>query len=107
RVDPGTGLAEFLGVVEELEGDQILALGGDLDNAERLRAADPGPVEEPQGVVLLLDEAADGVERLLVLQAAVEQGPAQLVPAVRAQVAAGVQLGEQPGLGLALDPDPQ
>ena len=43
------------------------------------------------------------VEPLLVLQPPVQQGPAELVPAVGPQVAAGVQLGEQPGLGVALD----
>ena len=42
-----------------------------------------------------------------VLQAAVQQLAAQLVPAVRAHVAAGVQLAEQDGVGVALDLDAQ
>src|SRR4029450_2561723 len=88
-VDLDLGLAELLSAVEELKGDQVLALGDDLDDPERLGAADPGPVEQPQGVVLLLDQPPDGVERLLVLQPAVEQGPAQLVPAVGAEGDAG------------------
>jgi len=64
-------------------------------------------VELVQGVVLLLDQPAHGVERLFVLQAAVEQLPAQLVPAVGAQVAAGVQLAEQDGRRVAGDLDAQ
>ena len=41
-------------------------------------------LHQRQRVVLLLDQPADGVERLLVLQAAVQQLPAELVPAVLA-----------------------
>ena len=89
------GLAELLGLVEELEGDQVLALGGELDDPVGPRRGQAGVAEQPQGIVLLLDQPADGVEGLLVLEAAVQQLPAELVPAVRAQVAAGVQLAEQ------------
>ena len=89
------GLAELLGFVEELEGDQVLALGGELDDPVGRRRGQAGVAQQPQRIVLLLDQPADGVEGLLVLQAAVQQLPAQLVPPVRAQMAAGVQLAEQ------------
>ena len=100
------GLAELGGVGEELGDQQVLPLGEQLDEPERGRAG-AGPTHQRQRVVLLLDEAADGVERLLVLQAAVQQLPAQLVPAVRAQVALGVQLAEQLLWRVTLDGDPQ
>jgi hypothetical protein len=101
------GLAEFLGLIEELEGDQVLALGGELDDPVGRRRGQAGVAQQPQRVVLLLDQPADGVEGLLVLEAAVQQLPAQLVPAVRAQVAAGVQLAEQDDRRLAGDGDAQ
>ena len=101
------GLAQLGGAVEELGDQQVLPLGGELDEPERGRAGQPGPLHQRQRVVLLLDQPADGVERLLVLQPAVQQLPAQLVPAVRAQVAAGVQLAEQVGGRVALDGDAQ
>ena len=89
------GVAELGGVVEELGDQQVLAFGGELDHPVGRRRGQAGVAQQPQRVVLLLDQPADGVERLLVLQAAVQQLPAQLVPAVRAQMAAGVQLAEQ------------
>ena len=64
-------------------------------------------VHEAQGVVLVLDEPADGLERGLVLQRAVEDRPAELVPAVGAHVVLGVQLGEDVGVRVAGDPQPQ
>ena len=72
-------------------------------------AGQPGPLHQGQRVVLLLDQPLDGVERLLVLQAAVQQRPAELVGAVGTEVAAGVQLAEDiaGGAGLVLDLDPQ
>ena len=60
-----------------------------------------------QRVVLLLDQPPHGVERLLVLQPAIQQLPAQLVPAVRAQVALGIQLAEQLPGRIAADLDAQ
>ena len=101
------GLAELGGAVEELGDQQVLAVGGELDEAVGSRARQAGQVELVQGVVLLLDQPPDGVERLLVLQAAVEQLAAELVPPVRAQVAAGVQLAEQDRRRVAADLDPQ
>jgi hypothetical protein len=44
---------------------------------------------------------------VLVLQGAVQDGPPQLVPAVGADVALGVELGEQELIRAALDPQPQ
>ena len=101
------GLAELGGAGEELGDQQVLPLGGQLHEPERGRAGKAGPMHQRQRVVLLLDQAADGVERLLVLQPAVQQLPAQLVPAVRAQVAEGVQLAEELGRGIAGHGDPQ
>jgi hypothetical protein len=60
---------------------------------------------QPQGVVLLLDQPPHAVERLLILQPPVQQLPAELVPAVGAQVALGVQLAEQPPGRFTLDGD--
>src|SRR4029453_5091886 len=95
------------GPAEEPGDQQVLPRRGELHEPEGHRAGEPGVAAEPQGVVLLLDEAADGVEGLLVLEAAVQQLPAQLVPAVGAQVAAGVQLAEVLLWRLALHGDPQ
>jgi hypothetical protein len=58
-------------------------------------ARQPGVAAQPERVVFLLDQPPDRVERLLVLQAPVEQLAAELVPPVGAQVAAGIELAEQ------------
>jgi hypothetical protein len=100
-------LADLGGPVEELAHHQVLALWGELHDAIRLWAGYPGALHQRQGVVLLLDKPTHGVERLLVLQPPIQQGPAELVPAVGPQVAASVQLGEQPGVLLPLDLDTQ
>ena len=63
--------------------------------------------EHAQDVVLVLDQPADAVEGLLVLQPAVEQGAAELVPAVGAHVRGRVELAEDVGVRVALDGDPQ
>ena len=55
-----------------------------------------GDVQLEQRVVLLLHQAAYRVEGSFVLEPAVQQFATELVPAVGAQMAAGVQLGEQP-----------
>ena len=89
--------------VEELGDQQVLPLRGDLHDAVRLRHRQPGRLHQPQHVVLVLDQPADRVERLLVLQPAVEQGAAELVPAVRAQVGDRVELREQVRVRVALD----
>ena len=59
--------------------------------------------QEPGRVVLVLDEAAHRLERRLVLEPPVEDRPAELVPAVRPDVAHGVELPEQVRLGVAGD----
>ena len=89
------GVAELDGVVEELGDEHVLAFGCQLDEAVRLGTGHAGIAEHAQRVVLLLHEATDGVERLLVLQPAVQQLATELVPAVRPQVGARVQLAEQ------------
>ena len=86
------GVAELVAVLEELGHEQVLPLGGQLDEAVRLRPGHARVAHHAQRVVLLLDEPAHGVERLLVLQPPVEQLPTELVPAVRAQVGARVEL---------------
>ena len=99
------GLAQLGGVIEELRDEQVLPFGGELDEAVGPGAGQTGLVELVQRVVLLLDETTHRVERLLVLQSPVEQFPAQLVPAVGAQVGAGIKLAEQPGIGVAVHLD--
>ena len=89
------GLADLDRVLEELHRDQVLALGRDLDDAQRLGRGEPVVAEQAQRVVLVLDEAADGRERRLVLEAAVEHRAAELVPAVGAHVVLRVELREQ------------
>jgi hypothetical protein len=101
------GLAQLGGAGKEFGDQQVFAFRGELDEPERGWAGEPGGVQLVQGVVLLLDQPPHGVERLLVFQAAVQQLAAELVPAVRAQVALGVQLAEQDGRRVALDRDPQ
>ena len=101
------GLAQLHRPVEELGDQQILPFRGELDEPERGWAGQPGQVQLVQRVVLLLDQPPHRVERLLVLQPPVQQLPAQLVPAVRTQVALGVQLAEQDRPRVALDLDPQ
>ena len=101
------GLAQLHRPVEELGDQQVLPFGGELHEPERGRAGQPGPLHQRQRVVLLLDQPPHAVERLLVLQPAVQQLPAQLVPPVRAQMALGVQLAEQLPGRVALDGDPQ
>jgi hypothetical protein len=99
-------LAELHRAGEELADQQILPLRGQLHEPERRRAGQPGPLHQRQRVVLLLDQPPHGVERLLVLQPPVQQLPAQLVPAVGAQVALGVQLTEQQPWRVARHGDP-
>ena len=101
------GLAELGRVGDELGDEQVFPLGAELDEAVRPGRGQPGEVQLVQRVVLLLDQPPDGVERLLVLQPAIQQLPPELVPAVGAQVAAGVELGEQPAVRVAFDLDAQ
>jgi hypothetical protein len=101
------GLADLNRAGEELGDHHVLALGRDLHDAVRPGRADPGVAQQPQRVVLVFGQPAHGLERMLVFQRAVEDGPPQLVPAVGADVALGVELGEHELLRAALDPQPQ
>ena len=92
---------------EELGDDHVLALGSDLHDSVRLGRGDPRIPQQPQGVVLVLDEPPYRLERMLVLQRAVEDHPPHLVPAIGADVALRVQLREQVPLRTALDPQPE
>ena len=76
------GLAQLDRAVEELRHQQVLPLRGELDHAVGPGGGQAGVAAHAQGIVLLLDQAAHGVERLLVLQAPVEELAAELVPAV-------------------------
>ena len=101
------GVADFRGAVEELGDQQVLPLGGDLHDAVGPGNGDPGVLQQAQGVVLVLGQAPHGLEGVLVLQGAVQDRPPYLVPAVGADVALGVELGEQVLLRGALGPQPQ
>ena len=96
------GVADLLGAVEELGDEQVLALGRHLDDAVGRRGRDADVLQQPQRVVLVLDQPAHRLEGRLVLEAAVEDRAAELVPAVGAHVAHGVELPEQLGVGIAL-----
>jgi hypothetical protein len=65
-------VAELGGAGEELGDQQVLAFGGELDHAVGSGGGQAGVAAQPQGVVLLLDEAPHGVEGLFVLEASVE-----------------------------------
>jgi hypothetical protein len=88
------GLAQLGRAVEELGDQQVLPLGGELHHAVGSGGGQSSQVQLVQRVVLLLHQPPHGVERLFVLEAAVQQFAAELVPAVGAQVAAGVKLAE-------------
>ena len=101
------GFADFDGAGMEFGDQHVLALGRDLHDAVRPGRADPDVLQQAQGIVLVLDQAPHGLEGVLVLQGAVQDGPPQLVPAVGADVALGVELGEHELLRAAFDPQPQ
>ncbi len=89
-------------------GDQhVLPLGRDLHDAVRPGRADPDVLQQAQGVVLVGDQAPHRLDRRFVFQGAVQDGPPQLVPAVGADVALGIELGEHELIRAALDPQPQ
>ena len=100
-------VAQLDRALEELGHQHVLPLGRELDEAVRLGAGRAGLADDPQRVVLLLDQPAHGVERLLVLQPPVQQLPTELVPAVRAQVGARVELAEQVRRRRAFHPEAQ
>ena len=101
------GVADLLGAVEELGDEQVLAVGGQLDDAHRSRRRQSGVAEQAHRVVLVLDQLAHRLERPLVLEVAVEDRPPELVPAVGADVVHRVELPEQVRVGIAGDPQPQ
>ena len=97
-VDDGVvdlGVPERLGAREELGGQEVLAVGRELHGAVGLRHAEPVVIEQPQGVVLVVDQASHRAERSLVLQLPVHDRAADPVPAVRAEVARGEDLAEE------------
>ena len=67
----------------------------------------PAVAHQTQRVVLVLDQPAHRLERRLVLEASVEDGPAELVPAVGAHVVHRVELPEQVRVGVARDVEAQ
>ena len=102
------GLAQLDRALEELGDQHVLALGRELDEPEGVAAGYARRVpHDAEGVVLLLHELAHGVERLLVLEAAVEELTAELVPTVRPQVRPRIELAEQVVGGRLLDPQTQ
>jgi hypothetical protein len=60
------GVSQFRRAGEELGEQQVFPVWCELDEAVGLRARQPGVPAQPQRVVLLLDEAADALERLLI-----------------------------------------
>ena len=100
-------VADLLGAVEELGDEQVLPLGRHLDDPVGGRGVDAGVPHQAEGVVLVLDQPPDGLERCLVLEASVEHGPTHLVPAVRPDVAHRVELPEEVLVGVARHPEPQ
>src|SRR5438552_6961805 len=96
-------VADLLSTIEELRHQQVFALRCDLDDSVRLGYGEPRGVHEPEEVVLVLHQPANGVERLLVLQPAVHQGPTELVPTVGSDVRRGVQLAEDVRVRVALE----
>ena len=101
------GVADLDGALEELGDDQVLTLRSDLHDPVRPGRADSGVAQQPQRVVLVFGQPPHGLERMLVLQRAVEDGPPQFVRAVGADVALGVQLGEDVFVRGAVDAQPQ
>ncbi len=87
--------------------EQVLPVGGQLDDAHRPCRRQSGVAEQAHRVVLVLDQLAHRLERPFVLEVAVEDRPAQLVPAVGADMVHRVELPEQVRVGIAGDPQPQ
>ena len=90
----GLDARDQLGVDQAIGHQQVLPVGGDLDDADRLRRPDSDPRHQVEHVVLVLHEPPDRVEVLLVLESAVEQRAPQLVRAIGPEMAARVQLAE-------------
>src|SRR4029077_8846703 len=100
------GVTQFHRTGEELGEQQVLPVRREFHEAVRLRARQPGGLAQAQRIVLLLDQAADASERLLILEPAIQQLPAELVPAVRAHVRTRIELAEQVSARLAGPPQP-
>jgi hypothetical protein len=79
-------LAQLGRAGEELGHQQILPARRERHEAIRLRARQSGVAGQAQRVVLLLHQAADALEGLLVFEPAMQQLPPKLVPAVGAHV---------------------
>ena len=101
------GLADLDRIFEELGDQQVLSLGRDLHDAVGRAVRTPASCTQAQRIVLVFGQPLHRLERGLVFQGAVQDGPAQLVPAVGAHVALGVELGEHELLRAARDPQPQ
>ena len=97
------GVSDLDGSVEELGDHHVFPFGGELDDADRFGRPDPGVHEDPRRVVLVLDHPGHGLERPLVLEPAVQDRAAVLVPAVGSDVVHRIQLPEQEGVGIAGD----
>jgi hypothetical protein len=67
----------------------------------------PAPRRRARSVRVPALSGSGGLEPDLVLERSVEDGPAGLVPAVRAEVASGVELAEHVPAGVASTPDAQ
>ena len=91
----GVGVTQLHRTGEELGEQQVLPVRREFHKAVRLRARQPGGPAQAQRIVLLLDQPPDALERLLILEPAIQQLPAGLVPAVRAHVRTRIQLAEQ------------
>ena len=88
-------MAERRGAREELRGQQVLAVRGQLDDPVGLRDPEALVVEEPQRVVLVVDQAPDRAEGRLVLELAVEDRASDPVPAIGPRVARREDLAEE------------
>ena len=80
------GLGDLSRPLEELGDDEVLALGRQLDDADRRRRRDTGIADDAQRVVLLLRQPTHRLERGLVLESPIEDRSERLVPAVGAHV---------------------
>src|SRR3954447_24998671 len=76
------GVTDLLRAVEELRDEEVLAFRRELDDAERRRGLDARVVEDSCGVVLVLDQTSHRLERRLVLESAIEDRSAELVPPI-------------------------
>ena len=95
-------VADLDRVVEELHHDHVLAFRRDLDDPVRLGCRQALVVHQAERVVLVLDEPPHGPERGLVLERAVQDRAAELVPPVGPDVVLRVELREHVAVGLVV-----